>query len=829
MEPMPISSQALPAGTRIEEFVIERVLGSGGFGITYLARDVRLGRQVVIKENLPVQFCFRDPSSLTVAPRHTTGEDLENFRWSLENFSKESAMLASLDHVGIVKVLRSFEAFGTAYFVMPFVEGVTLDELHKERREAGEGFSEDELRGMLERVLDGLAHLHDRGIYHRDIKPENILITSEGVPVLIDFGSARQRLSERSMTVVESAGYTPFEQLQSRGNVGPWSDLYALAATLVKVMTGEAPPKANDRTMGDPWQPLTGRAELRGTYAAGFLGGLDKALRLQVEERWQDAREWQRGLVSGEVGVKSVKRAAPAEEIMAPAQKHASRARRVLWALGGGALLLVLAGWYFTRGEQDMAQGAKVVAAVTGAASGGLVITSDPSGAVVQSSSGEVLGQTPMELKGLEGGSKWQGKLTLAGYDTAEVGESVVSGETKLVKQVQMEASRQKWIVTSDPSGAEVLVEGKTVGKTPCEGPACAVGSEVKLELRKEGYAVATAGGEVELGKTLMLQAKLVVELQGVKITSDPSGAEVREAEGERVLGKTPLEIPEVLPGTVVRYRLALTGHEETSVTGKVALGQGLALTAKLKAQPQSKLAGERAGEEREFEIAPGVKMAMCWCPAGEFVMGSLKGEMGRSDDETQHRVKLSKGFWLAKTETTQAQWQAVMGNNPSRFNGGSLPVERVSWNDAQEFISRLNAKLALSDGMQMTLPTEAQWEYAARAGEPGPYSGGTLDQVGWYGENSGVKTHAVGGKKPNGWGLHDMHGNVYEWCTDWYDKQLTNSTDPAGAASGTRRVFRGGGWGSFAVYCRVAYRNNGNLSYSGNDLGFRVARSSVQ
>ena len=118
------TGQALPPGTRIEEFVIEKVLGSGGFGITYLARDVRLDRQVVIKENLPVQFCFRDTHSLTVAPRHTVGEDVENFRWSLVNFSKEAAMLASLDHQGIVKVLRSFEAFGTAYFVMPFVEGI---------------------------------------------------------------------------------------------------------------------------------------------------------------------------------------------------------------------------------------------------------------------------------------------------------------------------------------------------------------------------------------------------------------------------------------------------------------------------------------------------------------------------------------------------------------------------------------------------------------------------------------------------------------------------------------------------------------------------------
>jgi serine/threonine protein kinase len=294
---LPLSTQALPAGTRVEEFLIERVLGSGGFGITYLARDTRLDRQVVIKENLPVQFCFRDTHSLTVAPRHSHGDDAENFKWSLENFSKEAAMLASLDHPGIVKVLRSFEAFGTAYFVMPFVEGMALDELVKAR--AGEPFSEKEIRGLVERVLDALGYLHDRGIYHRDIKPGNILITNDGVPVLIDFGSARQRLSERSMTVVESPGFTPFEQLQSRGNVGPWSDFYALAATLAKILTGEAPPKANDRAFDDPWVPLSDRPNLKGRYSSALLISVDRAFAARPGDRWQDTGEWLGALIGG--------------------------------------------------------------------------------------------------------------------------------------------------------------------------------------------------------------------------------------------------------------------------------------------------------------------------------------------------------------------------------------------------------------------------------------------------------------------------------------------------------------------------------------------------
>ena len=292
-------SQALPPGTRLHEFVIERVLGAGGFGITYLARDVSLNRQVVIKENLPTQFAWRETATGTVRPRHTSGGDADDYEWSMNNFLREAETLASLDHHGIVRVLRKFEANGTAYFVMPFVDGVALDTLIEERRSKNSPFSEQELRGLLERMLDALAYLHDRGIYHRDIKPGNILISNEGVPALIDFGSARQRLSERSMTVIESPGYTPFEQLQSRGNVGPWSDLYALGGTLCKAITGMTPPKATDRMIGDPWVGLAAGNPAHSPFSDGFLQAIDRSMAVDPSQRWQDARQWQHRLQTG--------------------------------------------------------------------------------------------------------------------------------------------------------------------------------------------------------------------------------------------------------------------------------------------------------------------------------------------------------------------------------------------------------------------------------------------------------------------------------------------------------------------------------------------------
>jgi formylglycine-generating enzyme required for sulfatase activity len=210
--------------------------------------------------------------------------------------------------------------------------------------------------------------------------------------------------------------------------------------------------------------------------------------------------------------------------------------------------------------------------------------------------------------------------------------------------------------------------------------------------------------------------------------------------------------------------------------------------------------------------------------------MGSPESEAGRRDDENQVEVTLGQGFWMAKTEVTQAQWQAVMGGNPSEFKGANRPVESVSWSDAQEFLMKLNAVVGNSGGGVIVLPTEAQWEYAARAGETGPYSGGMLDEVAWYRDNSESETHPVGTKKPNAWGLHDIHGNVWEWCADSYTSKLEGGVDPQGAASGAYRVIRGGSWNSIAFICRVALRYviSYGPSISYNNIGFRVARSSV-
>ena len=263
------------------------------------------------------------------------------------------------------------------------------------------------------------------------------------------------------------------------------------------------------------------------------------------------------------------------------------------------------------------------------------------------------------------------------------------------------------------------------------------------------------------------------------------------------------------------------------------------------------------SGDDFNTPLSEGVDLGMNWIEPGTFLMGSPEDELGRFDDETQHQVTLTKGYWLGKYEVTQAQYEAVTGENPSKFIGADRPVEKVSWNDAMEFCKKLTeiekAAGRLPEGYEYTLPTEAQWEYACRAGTTTALNSGKnlsdkyqcseMDEVGWYGYNSGRydsdgnltdngKTFTVGQKKPNTWGLYDMHGNVWEWCFDRYgygDYPLTAEKDPIGALIGSNRIARGGAWSLKAWQCRSAHRGVPDSDMRASSFGFRVALAPVK
>lgn len=214
--------------------------------------------------------------------------------------------------------------------------------------------------------------------------------------------------------------------------------------------------------------------------------------------------------------------------------------------------------------------------------------------------------------------------------------------------------------------------------------------------------------------------------------------------------------------------------------------------------------------------------MELAYIPAGIFSMGSPDTERGRQADENLHEVTISQSFRMSTKEVTQAQWLKVMPNNRSNFPGENLPVEKVSWREAVAFCE----KLSELEGHKYRLPTEAEWEYACRAGAEGPFSGReSLDSLGWYQRNSGRRSHELGLKIPNAWGLYDMHGNVSEWCLDYFHAEYPEDavTDPVGPAEGSSRVIRGGSWGYFDKACRSGARSSAPESYQLRQTGFRI------
>ena len=278
---------ALPSGYALQEYRIEKLLGSGGFGLTYLAIDTNLNLRVAIKEYLPSDIAVRNPDQ-SVAPNSTnTGED---FMWGKRRFLDESRTIASFRHPNIVRVMRFFEAKGSAYMVMEYVEGDALPDWIKPRRPLPEA----QVMSITGPLLEGLQVVHTTGYLHRDIKPGNIYIRYDGSPVLLDFGSARQD-GKDDLTAIVTPGYAPFEQYHSHGQQGPWSDVYAFAGVLYWVVTGQRPLEAAARVREDTLPPAV-KAGDRNRYRPEFLAAIDWGLAPHEDDRPRSVHEWRAAL-----------------------------------------------------------------------------------------------------------------------------------------------------------------------------------------------------------------------------------------------------------------------------------------------------------------------------------------------------------------------------------------------------------------------------------------------------------------------------------------------------------------------------------------------------
>ncbi len=408
------------------------------------------------------------------------------------------------------------------------------------------------------------------------------------------------------------------------------------------------------------------------------------------------------------------------------------------------------------------------------------------------------------------------GKLRDEDYDRGDFVFLLASSAAVVDKPAKIK--RESYLsVESNIPGAIVFVNGRKVGTTPLSDVSVSVG-EHHILVEKQGYEPYQRRIKFRQGRSRDLSVILDVAAPkkgALFVDTKPKDARVRILN----IGPAFYQGIELEPG---RYHVEVSadGHETKKLWVSLSAGEDKTLDIRLK---RVAVARPTAGQGKK--ITNSIGMEFVYIPPGTFMMGSLRNEKGRDNDERQHQVTLTKGFYLQTTEVTQAQWKAVMGSNPSKFKRDNRPVEMVSWNDVQEFIRKLNRT---GSGNRYRLPTEAEWEYAARAGSTTRFSfgddEGRLGDYAWYRGNSGKRTHRVAQKKPNNWGFYDMHGNVWEWVQDWKGDYPSGSvTDPKGPSNGSARVLRGGGWNGDARYCRSASRSRRRPAYRLNNSGFRL------
>ena len=416
------------------------------------------------------------------------------------------------------------------------------------------------------------------------------------------------------------------------------------------------------------------------------------------------------------------------------------------------------------------------------------------------------------------------------GYISKSGSFSVSSGDMTPIS-VSLESALATVSVTCPTPAVSLYVDKKSVGNAPWSGN-LKEGMHL-VEVKKNGYR--------SLQKTIQLsqQQKFdvafgeLIAIQGnLSVNYKPFGADVY-VDGKK-LGQSPRVFNGLLVGNhQVEVRKDGYATDKKSVT--ISEGQTMSISGTLSSTPVSSSNGNTSssslvsgGNTISIPVKKGISIEMVKVEAGTFMMGATSEmENPYSWEKPVHQVTLPHDYYMGKYEVTQALWKTVMGGNPSYFKGDDLPVEEVSWEDCQEFISKLNSMI----GRKFRLPTEAEWEYAARGGKKSrgyQYGGSSnISDVAWYDGNSGSKTHPVGMKQANELGIYDMSGNVYEWCQDWKGSYVNSSqTNPTGAVSGSYRVYRGGSWYYDARYCRSSYRNSGAPGCRLNRLGLRLVLS---
>ena len=420
-------------------------------------------------------------------------------------------------------------------------------------------------------------------------------------------------------------------------------------------------------------------------------------------------------------------------------------------------------------------------------------------------------------------------KVEAGGY-ISKSGSFTISSSDMTPINVSLVSAMATVSVTCPTPAVSLYVDKKSVGTIPWTG-SLKEGMHL-IEAKKEGYRSQQRTINLSQQQRLDVAFAELAAIQGnLSVNYKPLGADVY-IDGKKV-GQSPRVFNGILVGSH-KVEIKKDGYGTDSKTVSILEGLTASLSGVLTTHTSTHTSSSVAsgfsssGNTITIPVKNGISIDMVRVEAGTFTMGATAEMEDPYDDERPtHRVTLTNDYYIGKYEVTQALWKAVMGNNPSGFKGDNLPVEMVGWDDCQEFIGKLNR----ITGKKFRLPTEAEWEYAARGGNKSrgyQYSGSNnLSDVAWFLDNSGEMTHAVGTKQPNELGIYDMTGNVWEWCQDWYGAYSSSSqVNPTGANSGSSRMIRGGCWISGARGCRSSYRYDCTPGYRRNGVGLRLVLS---
>ena len=830
-------------------YVVERELGRGGMGMVYGCFDKVGGVRVAVK-------------ALPPGLSHNSVE-MEEVR---ENFQ----LVVGLRHPNIAGV-RTLEKDGRGeyFLVMDVAEGESLRRWMRRKlrsgksgvRREGGGVPLSEVLPILRQVAGALDYAHKMGVVHRDVKPGNVMIDGRGEVKVLDFGLAAQirtSLGRASQAYRGTSGTGPYmapEQWEGKPQ-GAKTDQYALAAMAYEMLAGHLPfenadwlvlkdvvlHRAVDPVPGlPPWamdalrRGLSKRPEERFVTCGEFvamLGGKVKISLKRSEIRFAEKEKGSRkkGLRGGCMAVLALALAAGAAGVVWWSSMDEKR--------GLERIKRALVSVFPAREAED---GATALSSLVGKETGGAAAGRPPEEKLAVPESAEEAEARRVAEARMQ--AEWEELLRQAGealeetvYRLAPLARAKAENAERMGYDREQGFGARLDAMKVKLAMAEKAMENQNFGKAKEwfeESMASAWWCEEHAPLRK---AAIRAKGAAEEAKS---RAEALDGMH-LGLTAWRRG-ETSQADAEAAWGKT--EFREA----AARWNEAAAAYgesEKAARSAKVELGLEVAKGAMSReawesamsaldgvlgleaGNPEAKVLKDNvecqrskaeaaklgAGKTKTIVLRGGAKMEMVWCPPGCFMMGGT------------HLVRLTKGFWMAKTEVTQAQWRSVMGNNPSHFPGDNRPVEEVDWAECAEFCRKA--------GNGLRLPTEAEWEYACRAGSEGRYAGtGNLDEMGWYASNSGGKTHPVGEKQPNAWGLYDMHGNVWEWCADWYQPDLGKNevTNPTGAAEGPNRILRGGNWHAGYSLCLSATRRNDDPATKRSIYGFRVCLSAGQ